>query len=174
MNLGSSLVDADSFFASNDSQGSAVVKGIENDFSISGGAAPAVASAFLTHESFQFLWVHRAVLFDQSEYVIFFVGGLCSGFRMDSFPEVGGHEAVGVKKALFKIESEEVLLQVSCAIVLNPMAQDEVLRPSRTANGVGLHEAQALNRFLQLAGRKEAFSDDAFSELSESWHGAER
>lgn len=59
------LRKADSFLAANHSQGSSMVKGIEDEFYDSGGVSPAVAGAFLPDDALQVFRMHGTVFVNQ-------------------------------------------------------------------------------------------------------------
>src|SRR5205809_5538399 len=85
---------------------------------------------------------------------------------MNQPPHVAGHEAVGVKIILLQLERRILLLQVTRAISLHAMPQDQILRPRRRTNRIGLHEAQAVDRCLERCWREQGLRDGMGAEAT--------
>src|SRR5215217_3790442 len=65
------------------------------------------------------------------------------------------NEAVIDEKVLVDIESGVLALEIADAVVGDPMTKHQILRPSRRANRVGLHEADGLECIRQRRRGKE-------------------
>src|ERR1700693_1861298 len=66
-----------------------------------------------------------------------------------------GNEAVVDEDIFFNTEFLETAFEIAIAVILDSMAQHQILRPRRRANWVGLHEAQLVERAFQCGGREK-------------------
>ena len=64
---------------------------------------------------------------------------------MEKLPGRDRHEAVGVEVVLFEMEGAIVPVEVTGAVVSDPMTKDQVLSAGRRSNGVGLNEPPPAN-----------------------------
>ena len=78
------------------------------------------------------------------------------------------HEAVVDEEVFLDAELGVAAFEVAGAVILDAMAQDEILGASGRANRIGLDEAELVKRTLQRGRREEALRDGKAAEVVES------
>src|SRR5580704_16119924 len=79
--------------------------------------------------------------------------------RMHQRLQFARNEAVIDEEVFVDVELGVSSLQISCAIALNAMTQDQVLRTSRRANRIGLHESHVVKSAFKRGRRKQTTRD---------------
>jgi len=81
------------------------------------------------------------------------------------------YEPIVDEKILLDGQLAVSLLEVEDAVTRHPLTQDQILRASGRADGVGLHEAKPLDRGGQRVGLSERTSNGVVAQVSEGRHG---
>ena len=82
------------------------------------------------------------------------------------------HEAVGDEEILLDAERRVAAFEIAGTVVLDAVAQRQVLRARRRADRIGLHEAQPVEGAFQRGGREETVGDGKAPQVVEGdWHG---
>ena len=139
-----------------------------------GVAPPGVDLPFASEVRFQFSRVRCAVSANGVEYLLFQFrqAGRLPGMQQP--PDRPRKKAVGVQHVLFEIERRVTPLEVACTIPLHPVPQDQILRPRRRSNRIGLDERQPMDRGLQGGRPEEGLRDRVSAQALESREGHER
>src|SRR6266487_6225535 len=90
--------------------------------------------------------------------------------RMHQCLDGPGDEAVGDEEVLFDVDHRIAAFEVAGTVVLDAMAQREVLRARRRPDWIGLHEAQPVEGALERRGREEAPGDGETPQIGERDH----
>ena len=85
--------------------------------------------------------------------------------RMHQAEDTVGDEAVVDEEVLVDVESRVLALEIARAVVRDPVAEHQILRTSRGANGVRLHEAERIERVRQGCLGKETPRDGVSAQL---------
>src|SRR5262249_51549523 len=85
-----------------------------------------------------------------------FRGDACFRTWMHQLLNGTGDKSVVDEEILVHVQFGVATFQIPGAIIRYAMAQNQILRPSRRANRVGLHKAEFLERGLQTDGSKQA------------------
>jgi hypothetical protein len=80
------------------------------------------------------------------------VGGAAVTTRVQVGAQSAGDEAVGMEPILVDVERRIVPVEVTDPIAAHPLPQDQVLRPGRRPDRVGLHELDVRERRGEGAG----------------------
>ena len=82
-------------------------------------------------------------------------GNASIGPRVHERLHFAGYEAVIDEKVLFDPQFSITPFQIPGPVILHPVPQDQVLRPSWCANGICLHESHSLQGTFQGCGLKQ-------------------
>ncbi|MGF6525068.1 hypothetical protein ABID77_000345 [Variovorax sp. PvP013] len=146
--MGHRLVDPRAAVASPHPQQAAVVQAVEEVRTGVARAAPVVRHAAVGEMPLDLARMHRAPLAHEvqdldrlaSRVVVPGPGGFA---RMHQREVLARQEAVVHQAVLLDREALVAALEIAGAVVLDPVAQRQILRPGGRADRVGLHEAQA-------------------------------
>ncbi len=157
--VGDGLVDARAAVTALDAQQAAVVHAVEQLRAGAARAAPVVLHASVREMLLHLARMHGAALAHEGQHL----GGLalCLGIpglaglaRVHQRQVPAGQKAVVDQAVLVDRQARVAAFQVAGAVVLDAVAQRQVLRPGRRADRVCLHKAQALYGRRQ-GGRRE-------------------
>jgi len=90
--------------------------------------------------------------------------------RMHQRLQLAGDEAVGDEEVFLDAELGIAPFEIAGVIALHAMAEDQVLRPRRGSNRVGLHEPHAVKRACQRGRREQRAGDGKSPKLVERDH----
>ena len=90
-----------------------------------------------------------------------------SAARMHQGLNGARHETIVHEEVFVDVESAVKTLEITGAITSHAMPQGQVLRARRRTDGVGLHEAQAIQRALQRCWSEEAARDGGSPQVVE-------
>ena len=93
--------------------------------------------------------------------------------RMEQSPDFARKKSVGVQIILLDIQRTVVAFEISRLVAVHPVAKDQVLRPCRRADGVGLNKTHALEGRFQRDRMKERMRDGINAQLLKVCHRME-
>ena len=176
-------IDTDTSFAARDAKETTVVHRFQQMRRRARSAAPVVPHRSVRELRVHFARVHGAALAHERQHRLG-MRAACFGPRFHSAPRVhqrlyGPRKEAVVEKVVFLDRQRRIqAFQVAGAVVAHAMAQGEILRARRCANGIGLHEAEPVQRSLKCGGREKAARDGEATQivergdwiLFEPWH----
>ena len=136
-------------------------------------AAPIVSDRPVREVAVDLAWMHRAARADKIQQSAHVSSarrspGRRTTARMHQDLHRAGHEAVVHEEVLVDVEAGISALEIAGAIARHAMTQREVLRSRRRANGIGLHEAEYVERPLQRGRWEKAARDGGTTQVVES------
>ena len=166
-------VDAHAGVAPRDAQQAAVVHAVEQLGRSPARAAEPVAHAAVREVRVDLGRVHGAALAHEVQHRLCLRParlrpGLTGLARVHQRRGRARQEAVVDEEVLLHRQPRVAALQLAGTVVAHAVAQDQVLRARRRAQRVGLHEAQALQRLWQRAGREQRAGHGVAAQVVES------
>ena len=165
-------VDAHTAVAPGDAQQAAVVQSVEQLRRRIRRTAEPVAHLAMREMSVHVAWVHCAVFAHEVEHGMCFAP-VCFGPHCPRRAWVhqrmvlAADEAVVDEEVFFDGQPRVAPLEVAGAVVFDAVSQRQVLRARRSADRVGLHEAELADRTLQCGGREQAACDGVAAQIGE-------
>jgi hypothetical protein len=163
-------IQANATIAPRHPQQAAVVHAIEQVRGRVRRAAPGVDGAAVREVRVDLARVHRAALAHESEQVsrlalLHHAPRPGAGAWVHQRLVLRRHETVVDEEVFFDAEACIAPLQVAGAVAFHAVAQCQVLRARRSADRVGLHEAELVHRALQRGRGEEAAGDGEAAQL---------
>ena len=168
-------VDADAALAPAHAKQALVVHQLEHVRRRARGSAPVVGDRAVREVRVDLARMHRAALAHELEDR---PGALVGGGRRDRRARMHqrlhapGHEAVVDEEILFDRQRLVARLEVAGAVALDARPQRQVLGAGRGSDGIGLHEAQPIERAFERRRRKQAAADGEAPQILECAHHA--
>lgn len=143
------------------------MQGLEGQPRGSGRPSPGILRSSAPHDFIQSSRVHFAILLNRCQNHFLKIAQAPPSPRMNDLPELLRSDSVGKKEKLLERKLGIQALEFSSSIILHPMSQNQILRPRRTSNGIGLNKAHSFQGTGQVGFGKKATANHVFPKLTQ-------